>query len=205
MRHNTWIASIGTLFLVLLAASVLLAGEPPDPSDNSAAEVIDYYVDEEERVIPSAVLLTLAGAVFVVFAATIGQMLRGARGDGGSPLPTIAIAGATIFATGLAASGALAYAAADLADEATVNPETITTINAIGWDFFFPFAAGILLFFLATGIEIVRGGALPKWLGWIAITIGVVALSPIGFSATLAGAAWVLVASAVIGLRAKAD
>ena len=197
MSRNAWVALTGILFLVLLVVSVVVSGEPPDPTDDSAAEVVEYYVDNDSEVMAGSVLFTLAGALFVVFAAAIRRMLREGLGADDA-LPTIAIAGATIFATGMAVSAALGYAAADLADE-----ETINTINAISWDFFFPFAAGLLLFFLATGIGIVRSGVLPKWLGWIAIVIGAVAVSPIGFGAALAGALWVLVASVVIGLRAR--
>ena len=38
---------------------------------------------------------------------------------------------------------------------------------------------------LATGLSIVLYGALPKWLGWIAILLGVIGLTPIGFFAFL--------------------
>ncbi|MDP9189280.1 MAG: hypothetical protein M3O25_08525, partial [Actinomycetota bacterium] len=148
-------------------------------------------------VMAGSAVLALAGALFVVFAAAIRRILREAGDD--DTIPTIALAGAIIFAVGAAASGTISFAAADLVDD--VDALAINTINAIAWDWFLAFAAGLLLFFLATGIGIVRTGALPKWLGWIAILIGVVALTPIGFGAAIAGAVWILVASIVIGMR----
>ena len=202
MNRNAWVALTGGLFLLALIAGVVIAGEPPDPTDDSAAEVVEYYLDNDSEVMFASVLWTLAGALFVVFAAAISRMLREGLGADNA-LPTISVAGATIFAAGTAVSGALGFAAADLADEEAISEETINTINAISWDFFFPFAAGLFLFFLATGIGIVRSGVLPKWLGWIAILFGVIALTPIGFGAAIGGALWVLVVSVLIGLRAR--
>jgi hypothetical protein len=202
MSRNAWVALTGILFLVVVVASVILSGEPPDPTEDSAAEVVEYYVDDDSKIMLSSGLFTLAGVLFVAFAAAIRRELREAGGDDDT-IPTLAFAGAIIFAGGVAVASALGFAAADLADEETISEETINTINAISWDFFFPFAAGLLLFFLSTGIGIVRTGALPKWLGWIAIVIGVIALTPIGFGAALAGAVWVLITSIVIGLKGR--
>jgi len=202
MNRNAWVALTGILFLVILIVSVVVAGEPPDPTEDAASEVVEFYADNDSEVMVSSALFTLAGVLFVAFAAAIRRELREAGGDDDT-IPTLALAGAIIFAVGAATSSTLGFAAADLVDEETISEETINTINAISWDFFFPFAAGLLLFFLATGIGIVRTGALPKWLGWIAIVIGVVALTPIGFGAALAGAVWVLITSIVIGLRGR--
>ena len=62
-------------------------------------------------------------------------------------------------------------------------------INAIDWDYFIPLAVGLSTFLLATGISAVRHGALPKWLGWVAIVLGIATYTPAGFFAFLAGAA----------------
>lgn len=202
MNRNAWVALTGILFLVLLVVSVVVSGEPPDPTEDSAAEVISYYADNDSEVMLASGLFTLAGVLFVAFAAAIRrELLEGGADD--DTIPTLALAGAIIFAIGVATSSALGFAAADLVDSDQIEEGTITTINAISWDFFFPFAAGLLLFFVSTGIGIVRTGALPKWLGWVAIVIGVVAMTPIGFGAALAGALWVLVASILIGMRGR--
>jgi hypothetical protein len=55
---------------------------------------------------------------------------------------------------------------------------------------------GPTLFLLATGIAIVKGGALAKWLGWLGIVLGVVSLT--GFIGPLPAGIWVLVASIVL-------
>ena len=45
-------------------------------------------------------------------------------------------------------------------------------------DFFFPFEIGLVVFALCTGLAIIASGALPKWLGWVMVVIGIVAFTP---------------------------
>ena len=51
---------------------------------------------------------------------------------------------------------------------------------------------------LATGIGVVKSGILPKWLGWVAVAIGIVAATPAGFVAAIAAALWILVSSMML-------
>jgi hypothetical protein len=50
---------------------------------------------------------------------------------------------------------------------------------------------------------VVRYGALPKWLGWVAILLGVVGVTPIGFAAFLGLGIWILIVSVILSLRAR--
>ncbi len=65
-------------------------------------------------------------------------------------------------------------------------------------DFFFPVAVGGVVAFIATGVGVVRYGGLPRWLGWIAIVIGVLCGTPAGFFALLAALVWIGVASVLL-------
>ena len=68
-------------------------------------------------------------------------------------------------------------------------------------DFFLPFLAGIALFMFATGICVLRHGGLPRWLGWAAIVIGVVSVTPVGFIGFVLSFIWVPVAGIVLYMR----
>ena len=57
---------------------------------------------------------------------------------------------------------------------------------------------------LSSGLSIALYGSLPRWLGWVAILLGVVGLTPIGFVAFLGGGLWILVVSVLLTLRARA-
>ena len=54
---------------------------------------------------------------------------------------------------------------------------------------------------LATGISAVRHGALPRWLAWASVVLGVVALTPVFFALFFLGPLWLLVLG-VYGMRA---
>jgi membrane protein implicated in regulation of membrane protease activity len=61
---------------------------------------------------------------------------------------------------------------------------------------------GVPIFLWATGLAVIRTGALPKWLGYVMILLGVVALTPIGWAAAIGTAILVLVLSILLPARA---
>jgi hypothetical protein len=74
------------------------------------------------------------------------------------------------------------------------------------WDNdFLPIATGLAVFLLASGLSIARHGAVPRWLGWVAIPLAILALTPIGFVAFGAGALWVLAVSVLLTLKLRRE
>ncbi len=65
-------------------------------------------------------------------------------------------------------------------------------------------AAGFSAFGIASGVAILRGAPLPNWLGWLAILIGVVVVTPAEFVAVIALAVWIVVVSIMIVTRGDA-
>ncbi len=62
---------------------------------------------------------------------------------------------------------------------------------------------GLQLFLLGVGLAAWRLGVLPKWLAGIALLLGVVAVTPIGFVTFIAMALWIPITSILLALRAK--
>ena len=56
-----------------------------------------------------------------------------------------------------------------------------------------PLAVGLQVFLLGRRPGRVRLGMLPKWLGWVAVLVAVLAITPIGFVSFMAMALWILV------------
>ncbi|HZA90500.1 MAG TPA: hypothetical protein VE401_09725 [Solirubrobacterales bacterium] len=200
-RSNDWIAPLtGVVFVVLLAITLILAGEGVDPKDG-VEEVLAYYSDNEGEVMASGFLGGFAVVFFLFFAGWLRKVLREAEGPGGV-LSAVSFAGAIVFAVGGAVASTLAIALAESFDD--IDPSALEAVNAIAYNYFIPFAVGFSTFLLATGISAVRHGALPGWLGWSAIVLGVATYTPAGFFAFLLGLAWVLVASVLLTMRARA-
>lgn len=58
-----------------------------------------------------------------------------------------------------------------------------------------------ILFIFASGLSIVLHKSLPVWLGWAAIVIGVVGVTPFGWLSFFGTAAWILVTCVVLLMR----
>jgi hypothetical protein len=75
------------------------------------------------------------------------------------------------------------------------------TLNALNSDMFFTLAVGTFAFLAGLGVSIVQTEALPKWLGWGALVIGVIAITPLGFFAFLVMLLLLIVLSVLLWMR----
>jgi hypothetical protein len=197
-----WLAPLtGLAFVAMVIVAFTVSGEPPDVTEDPVREVVDFYADNKDEQMIGAALAAIAGTLFVFFGGVLRRALRAAEGEGGI-LSAVSFAGAIIFAIGIAIDGTITFALAETADD--ISPAAVEALSALWSNDFLPFAMGIQIFLLATGISIVRHGALPRWLGWIAIVLAVVAVTPAGFVAFLGAGVLVAVISVMLALRARA-
>jgi hypothetical protein len=201
-NDRSWLIPLtGLAFFVLAIVAFAIGGEPPDPTDDPAREIIDFYVDDKDTQMFSAAIATIAATVFVFFGGYLRRVLRDAEGGRGI-LSAVAFAGAIIFALGVAIDSTITFALAETADD--IHPAAVQALSALWNNDFMPIALGTQLFLLATGLSVVRHGALPKWIGWIAILLAVIAVTPIGFISFLASGVLVAIISVLQAVRARA-
>ena len=86
--------------------------------------------------------------------------------------------------------------AADTAGD--VPPEVTQTLHVLYDGSYFPLALGLALFLLASGLGAVRHGAFDRRMGWIALGLAVLCITPLGFFAFLAALAWTALAAVVL-------
>jgi hypothetical protein len=205
MQRDWWAPLTGVLFIALLIIGFAVGGDPPD-ADSAPDEIVDWYVDNKDSVELSSFLAAIGGAVLIFFVGYLRKVLRAAEGEGGM-LSILTLIGAAIFVTGLAIDATVGFAIAEAADDVTpdgnVDPLSIQALEAFWDNDWLPFAVGIEVLILSSGLSIVRHGALPKWLGWVAILLAIVALTPIGFAAFIGTAIWILVVSVMLTLQAR--
>jgi hypothetical protein len=188
-----WTPLTGVVFVVLAVVAFAVGGESPDATD-STQEVVSFYTDNDSSQIWAGALLAWGTLFFVFFAAHVRALLR--RGEETGILSAASFAGAIILSLGALAFASFTFTLGDVAGD--LDPAAMQALSALNSDFFFPVAVGTAAFLIATGLASVRHGSLPGWLGWAAIVIGVVALTPAGFFAFLAMMLWVLVTSIVL-------
>jgi hypothetical protein len=201
-QDRNWIAPLtGVAFLVVMIVGILISGgEPPNPSDDSVEEIVDFYVDNDTSQSVGALLEGLAGALFVFFGGYLRRLLRDAEGPGGI-LSAVAFAGTIVFAIGLALDATITVALAETADD--IDPTAVQALSALWNNDFVPLAMGLITFTLATGISIVRHAPLPKWMGWAAIVLMVFMFTPAFFVGFIGTGVLVAIISVMGTMRAR--
>jgi hypothetical protein len=184
----------GIVFAVIFYVAVALSGDEPD-ADASAAKAVQYWSNHDTKEIILSVLGVVATLFFIWFAGTLRARLYEAEGGTGR-LASTAFAGAVMFSVGLLSLVAISFTAADTAGD--VAPTVTQTLNALNSDFFFPAAGGGAVLYLATGVAVLRTLALPRWLGWVSVVLGVICFTPAGFVPFLLLGLWVVVISVIL-------
>jgi hypothetical protein len=188
----------GVAAVAVIFAAFAVGGESPN-ADASLNEVVSFYTKNDSDQILAGVLLAYGALLFLIFSTTLAGVLRRAEGESGGA-SALSFAGGIIFAVGALLFAGIAFAAGDVPDK--IDPAALQALNVLNSDLFFPMAVGTAAFFFGSGIGVVKTGALPKWLGWVAIVAGVVAITPVGFAAIPLLGIWTLITSVMLAMRA---
>jgi hypothetical protein len=189
----------GVASVLLIVASFIVVGEPPD-LNASVDEVVSFYTENDSSLQWGAALLALGAFFFMLFATTIASLLRRDPARG-AIAAHFSFAGGILFAVGATIFAGLSFTAGDAVGD--VGPATLQTLHVLEMDMFFTLAVGASAFLLGTGVGALKAGVLPKWLAWAAIVIGVVAFTPAGFIAFMALGIWTLIVSIMLAMQAR--
>jgi hypothetical protein len=189
----------GVASVLLIIVAFIVGGESPE-ADEPLQEVISYYADHDSDVQIASALLALGAFFFLLFSAFVASVLRRVQGERGVAA-TVSLAGGIVFAVGVTIFAGLGFAAGDVVGD--VPPTVVQSLHVLGSDMFFTVAVGTAAFLLGAGVATLRTDALPAWLSWAAIVIGIVAITPIGFLGFLALGVWTLIVSVLLYMRAS--
>jgi hypothetical protein len=195
-----WLALCGVVAPVLdVLAFTVVTGKTPDDKA-SAVEVVSFYRDHKGANVVAALMVTIAAVLLVLFAARLREVLRG-DGSGGGVLPIAAFGGVLVLAASLLGGAVVHFALVQAADHRFAAPAQ--TLNVLDNNDFFGVIGGMAVLMLAAGIATVRRPVLPRWLGWVAIVVGVLSLAgPLGFVGVLLAVIWIIVVAILMLVRA---
>jgi hypothetical protein len=194
-RSAKWAPWTGIVAVVLIAAAFIIGGETPD-FDASSKEVLDFYNGDQTSQVIASILLLYGSILLVFFAATLRSALRDA-----DTLSWLVFIGGTLMAVGAAIFAGLNFTLTDLGNSDhldRIDPGTLQSLNALNSDFFFPLVLGTVVFLFSAALAIFRSGGLPRWMGWVALVLGIAAATPAGFFAFLGSGLWIIAAAVIL-------
>ena len=198
MRKESWGPLTGVLFVVVLIVAFAVGGEPP-AADDGASEVVDWYVDNKDSAIASAIVGTLAALLLVFFANHLRRVFADA---GATTVSATVLVGGAIVAIAAALDATITLAIAESVDD--IDPTAVQGLQALWDNDFLPFALGIEVFLISVGIAVLTTRALPVWLGWVPLALALLGFTPIGFVAFAATALWIAIVSVMLTMRSRA-
>jgi len=184
---------LGGVYAVLFVIASIFLGEPG--SGTSGAAVVRYYHDQQTTETVGVFAVAFAVVALTFFLASLRRTLSAT--DEGRYLANVVTAGGAVYAAGLMIMTGLTVALVDAANNNM--PGTAQTLNVLSSDMWLPVVLGLALLGLGTGVSALRSATLPKWLGWVSVAFGLLALAgPAGGIAFLVAPAWALVIGIVI-------
>ena len=169
-RFWSRLGALGGVYAVLFVIASILLGEPG--SGTAGAAVVQYYRDHQTTETAGVFAVAFALVALTFFLASLRRTLSAT--DEGRFLANVVTAGGAVYAAGLMVMTALTVA---LIDAAKNNmPATAQTLNVLSSDMWPPVVVGLALLGLGTGVSALRSAALPKWLGWVSVAFGLLAL-----------------------------
>lgn len=196
---SRWMGWLGLGILILVAVGFVIG---PTVNENALGPKVVSHYNSHQASGWASIYLVGAGLVLIVFFVShLRGILREASG-GRTFLPNAAFVGGILLIAGVAVTGAVIVA---LLLAAHNNQFTIArTLNFISENDELPMLFGAAVLTLTTGIAILAGSTLPKWIGWVSIVIAIVSVAgPISFIGFIATGVWFAVFGFVVAAWAR--
>jgi hypothetical protein len=196
-RLNRWGPLSGVVFVALLAVTIFAFPSTPDVNA-STAKIVGFYASHRGALQAQAYTLAYAAVFlvwfYVLFAARLRRM-------GANALATAVVVGVAIMAVAMGIGAALNIAMTHRT--APLSASSAQAMNLLNNDL--PFIAlftGLLITMLTVGVAVLRTEALPKYMGWIAVVIGVLVATGtwLAWIGLMASGLWTVAASVMVYL-----
>jgi hypothetical protein len=196
----------GVAFVVLAVLAVVVLGGDTPANDASGAEVLSFYDAHSVRQGVAAFVFAVSVPFLVFFGVSLATTAWPEGADRRPVWQYVLIGGSALAGAVLLMSAWVHFALADGADN-KLSPEALQGLNVLDADSWIAFNAGLGVMMLgAAGCVIPRvRAALPTWLGWTALVLGIALFIPFAdFIALILTLLWLIVVSVML-FRRSAD
>ena len=90
-------------------------------------------------------------------------------------------------------------------DAGHLDPSVAQALNALSNDAVATNTAGMIVFGIAAGLAVLRSRSFPRWLGWIAIAMAVLVVTPAESLSFVALVVWMVIVSILMWMRDRQE
>ncbi len=194
VARRVWALSGVAFVVIALGGVVVFGGDTPD-TGASAAKVVSYYSEHTTRQSIAAFVLAASVPFLVLFGIYLASF-SGRGNDAGEAIlwRRLLIAGTVIEAAMLLATALIHFALTDAIDQG-VTGDAARALNMLDGDSWIAWNSAFGVMMLGAGATVFTS-ALPRWMGWVALALGVLLFIPFAdFFALLVTLIWIIVAS----------
>ena len=192
----------GIVFVAAVIVGFIVLSSNGTQVTDSVQTITSYYTAHHQKA-ELVVGIIAVGLVFLaIFVAFLHGHLRAAE-TSGNLWSTLVLIGGTAGVAAFLVAGGVHVAIADGGTHG-FGLDAMVALNALDNDVLisFVFALGIMLIGVAGAT--IQTGALPKWLGWAALVLGVLCFTPVWWAGAGLGLIWIVIASIVLSQKVAA-
>lgn len=186
--------------ILLVIAFVGFSQSTPETNESGAA-IREFYVDHGSRQQLAAWIVALAVPLLIIFASTVRAKLAETTGGESTIWHNIFLGGALIAAAGFFFSVCVTFALSETPED--LSASTMQALNAIDSASWVGFTGGIGIMLLGAAGAMLPARSGVRWLGWIALVLGVLMFTPVGFFAFLGSGLWIALASVALTMHER--
>ncbi len=191
----------GVLFAGLTIAGDFTIGPFPDGS-TPVGDLPGYYAAHGSHVALGGTLMGLGGVFFAIFAAAMWARLLSAAVP--AVISGVVLLGAAVDTMADLASGAGYNLLGGIGADPNVTPQALQALHINGAEF--GVGGGATLFLLGVAVAGIGYRAVPRWLAWTGLVLGVAQFAPhpYGYFASMILLLWVAAAGVALAVRPEA-
>jgi hypothetical protein len=202
MQARQLLTLSGLASVILLVISFAGLSQSTPETSESAAEIKAFFIDHGSRQTAAAFVAVAAVPFLIFFASAVRAALVESSGGTGTIWHNIFFGGAVIAAAGFLVSACFHLALTSSPED--FSAASMQALNALDSESWVGFTGGLGVMLLGAAGAMLPARSGVRWLGWIALVLGVLIFTPLGFFAFIGSGLWIALTSVALTMRLRA-
>jgi hypothetical protein len=192
----------GIVFVAAIIVGFFVLGSGGPQVTDSAQTITSYYADHHQKAEVTVGVIAVGLVFLAIFIAFLYGHLKAAETSGNLWSTLMLIGGIAGIATFFVAGGVHVA----IADGGThgFGLDAMVALNALDNDMLISFVFALGLMLLGVAGATMTTGALPKWLGWAALVLGILCFTPVWWAGAALGLIWIIVTGITLSQKVAA-